>query len=125
MFLFAAPGTLLVYARSFGYMNLIGVIIQLCFPCAPPCKTRLPAGAQLLWLTVRKGYESVYGLAPANYNMAGSPAGLVRIVNLFGWSMYTSTFSASPLVFGAMPSLYTSCSTIKALFLAHVFLCAK
>lgn len=40
IFLFAAPGTLRVYARSFGYMNLIGVMIQLCFPCAPPCKNR-------------------------------------------------------------------------------------
>lgn len=38
MFLFAAPGTLRVYARTFGYMNLIGVLIQLFFPCAPPCE---------------------------------------------------------------------------------------
>ena len=37
MFVFAAPGTLPVFARSFGYMNLIGVIIQLLFPCSPPC----------------------------------------------------------------------------------------
>lgn len=38
LFLFAAPGTIPVFARSFGYMNLIGVAIQLVFPCAPPCK---------------------------------------------------------------------------------------
>lgn len=103
IFLFAAPGTLRVYSRSFGYMNLIGVLIQLCFPCAPP------------W------YESMYGSAPANYSMAGSPAGLARIDKLFGLNMYTSTFTASPLVFGAMPSLHAGCATIEALFMAHVF----
>lgn len=37
MFVFGAPGTLKVYARAFGYMNIIGVLIQLCFPCSPPC----------------------------------------------------------------------------------------
>ncbi|KAI5855426.1 hypothetical protein BZA05DRAFT_239646 [Tricharina praecox] len=103
MFLFAAPGTLRVYARTFGYMNLIGVIIQLCFPCAPP------------W------YEAKFGMAPANYSMGGSPAGLARIDALFGWNLYSSTFTASPLVFGAMPSLHSGCATLEALFLAHVF----
>jgi membrane-associated phospholipid phosphatase len=103
IFLFAAPGTLRVYSSSFGYMNLIGVMIQLCFPCAPP------------W------YESLYGMAPANYSMHGSPAGLARIDALFGLKMYTSTFTASPLVFGAMPSLHSGCATMEALFLAHVF----
>lgn len=103
MFLFAAPGTLRVYSRSFGYMNLAGVLIQLCFPCAPP------------W------YQNMYGLAPANYSMAGSPAGLARIDELFGLQMYTSTFTASPMVFGAMPSLHAGCATINALFLGHIF----
>jgi hypothetical protein len=27
-----------LWARVFGYMNLAGVLIQLVFPCAPPCK---------------------------------------------------------------------------------------
>lgn len=61
------------------------------------------------------------GLAPANYSMSGSPAGLARIDALFGWSMYTSTFTASPLVFGALPSLHSGIATIEALFLGHVF----
>lgn len=38
IFVFAAPGTLQVYARSFGYLNVIGVVIQIAFPCAPPCR---------------------------------------------------------------------------------------
>jgi hypothetical protein len=37
LFLFAPPGSLPVFARSFGYMSLTGVLIQLLFPCSPPC----------------------------------------------------------------------------------------
>lgn len=64
-------------------------------------------------------------MAPANYTMQGSPAGLARVDALFGWNLYTSTFTASPLVFGAMPSLHAGCATIEALFLGHVFPRAK
>ena len=64
-FVFAPPGTTPIFARTFGYMNLIGVFIQIAFPCSPP------------W------YENMYGLAPANYSMPGSPAGLGRIDKLF------------------------------------------
>ncbi|KAI9680741.1 MAG: Aureobasidin resistance protein Aur1 [Caeruleum heppii] len=103
MFIFAAPGTVPVFARSFGYMNLVGVMIQLLFPCSAP------------W------YENLYGLAPANYSMAGSPAGLARIDKLFGIDLYTSNFTASPLVFGAFPSLHAGSATIEALFMSHVF----
>lgn len=35
---FGPPGTLPVFARTFGYMNLAGVLTQIFFPCAPPCK---------------------------------------------------------------------------------------
>lgn len=35
---FAPPGTLPVFARTFGYMNVAGVMTQILFPCAPPCK---------------------------------------------------------------------------------------
>ncbi|PBP15540.1 PAP2-domain-containing protein, partial [Diplocarpon rosae] len=89
MFLFSAPGTLPVFAQTFGYMNIAGVAIQLMFPCSPP------------W------YENMYGLAPANYSMEGSPAGLARIDKLLGVDMYTTNFTASPLVFGAFPSLHS------------------
>ena len=34
----APAGTLPVFARTFGYMNIAGVMTQLFFPCAPPCK---------------------------------------------------------------------------------------
>lgn len=103
LFVFGPPGTVPLFARAFGYMNIMGVAIQLCFPCSPP------------W------YENLYGLAPANYTMKGSPAGLAAIDKLFGIDLYTSTFTASPLVFGAFPSLHLGNATIEALFMSHVF----
>jgi len=84
-------------------MNLVGVAIQLTFPCAPP------------W------YENMYGLAPANYSVPGSPAGLAAIDKLLGIDLYTSTFTASPMVFGAFPSLHSGSATIEALFMSHCF----
>lgn len=103
MFIFGPPGTTPTFARAFGWMNIIGVSIQLCFPCAPP------------W------YENLYGLAPANYGMPGSPAGLAAIDKLFNIDLYTSTFTASPVVFGAFPSLHSGSAVIEALFMAHTF----
>jgi inositol phosphorylceramide synthase catalytic subunit len=84
-------------------MNLAGVMIQVLFPCSAP------------W------YENMYGLAPANYSMKGSPAGLARIDALLGLDLYTSGFTASPMVFGAFPSLHAATSTLEALFMSHVF----
>jgi len=103
VFLFGPPGSTPVFARAFGYMNLFGVMIQLCFPCSPP------------W------YENIYGLAKANYHMAGSPAGLAAVDKLFGMDLYTSTFTASPMVFGAFPSLHSGCATLEALFMSYFF----
>ena len=125
MFIFAPPGTLPVFAKSFGYMNLAGVTIQLLFPCSPPCtlkprldRTGFGVDTPLTFVT---GYENMYGLAPANYSMEGSPAGLARVDQLFGIDLYTSSFTASPLVFGAFPSLHAGCATTEALFMSHVF----
>jgi membrane-associated phospholipid phosphatase len=103
IFVFAAPGTLPVFSRSFGYMNLLGVTIQMVFPCSPP------------W------YENLYGLAPANYLMKGSPAGLARVDALFGVDIYTTNFTNSPLVFGAFPSLHSGNAVIEALFMSYCF----
>jgi len=103
MFIFGPPGTVPVFAKAFGYMNITGVLIQIFFPCSPP------------W------YENMYGLAPANYSMQGSPAGLAAIDKLLGVDMYTSSFTASPVVFGAFPSLHSGCMTIEVLFMSHCF----
>ncbi|KAF1848605.1 aureobasidin resistance protein Aur1 [Cucurbitaria berberidis CBS 394.84] len=103
MFIWGPPGTLPVFARAFGYMNIIAVLIQILFPCSPP------------W------YENTYGLAAANYSIQGDAAGLKAIDKLFGFDMYTSTFLASPMVFGAFPSLHSGWATMETLFMGHVF----
>jgi membrane-associated phospholipid phosphatase len=103
IFIFSAPGTLPAFAKAFGYMNLVGVILQFSFPCSPP------------W------YEEKYGRQPAYYGMGGDPAGLARIDALFGVDMYTTTFKKQPVPFGAFPSLHSGCATTEALFMAYVF----
>ncbi|KAG0246561.1 hypothetical protein B0O80DRAFT_409190 [Mortierella sp. GBAus27b] len=102
--IFAPAGTLPVFARTFGYMNLAGVLTQLIFPCAPP------------W------YETRYGpLQPAVYSMPGDPGGLTRVDEILGTSMYGTTFTASPLVFGAFPSLHSGCAWQVAFFIVFTF----
>lgn len=103
LFLFRSPQSLHLWARTFGYMNLSGVLIQLIFPCSPP------------W------YELIHGLTPANYGMKGSPGGLARIDALFHSQAYTIGFTNSPLVFGAFPSLHSGIATLEAFFLSHFF----
>ncbi|PGH21555.1 hypothetical protein AJ80_03115 [Polytolypa hystricis UAMH7299] len=103
LFFFGPPGMTPIFARSFGYMNIIGVMIQFLFPCSPP------------W------YENLYGLAPAHYGMPGSPGGLARIDELLGIDLYTSGFTASPVPFGAFPSLHAGSATIEALFMSYTF----
>lgn len=103
MFIFGPPGFVPVFARTFGYISMAAVAIQLLFPCSPP------------W------YENLYGLAPADYSMQGNPAGLGRIDKLLGIDLYTSGFKQSPVVFGAFPSLHAADSTLAALFMSQVF----
>ncbi|KAK7755434.1 Phosphatidylinositol:ceramide phosphoinositol transferase (IPC synthase) [Diatrype stigma] len=104
LFLFAAPGTAPRFARSFGWMSIAGVALQLLFPCTPP------------W------YEKVHGLAePAAYGMAGSPAGLARIDALLGLDLYTTSFTTAPVPFGAFPSLHAADAALEAMFLGHCF----
>lgn len=103
LFIWGPPGTMPTFARAFGYMNIAGVTIQLLFPCSPP------------W------YENLYGLAPANYSVPGDAAGLKAIDKLFGIDLYTSGFHASPMVFGAFPSLHSGWATLETLFMGHVF----
>lgn len=103
MFIWGPPGTLAVWARTFGYMNITAVLIQMIFPCSPP------------W------YENTYGLAPANYSIHGDAAGLKAIDKLLGVDFYTSMFDASPVVFGAFPSLHSGFATLETLFIGHLF----
>lgn len=102
-FIFGPPCTLPCFAFAFGWANTFGVIIQILFPTAPP------------W------YQRIYGLDPANYAMPGNAGGLARIDQLLGLNLYTGAFKASPLVFGAFPSLHSGFAVMEALFLSHLF----
>lgn len=101
LWLFRPPLALKTWAKTFGYMNLTAVLIQILIPCAAP------------W------YEVIYGLIPATYDVPGSPGGLARIDALFGGDGYQTAFSNSPLVFGAFPSLHAGWATLGALFITH------
>lgn len=103
MFIFGAPGSAPTFARAFGWMSILGVTIQLCFPCTPP------------W------YENENGLVPAAYGMPGSPAGLARVDQIFGIDLYTTNFTNAPLPFGAFPSLHAANAVLEALFMSHCF----
>ncbi|CCC70320.1 hypothetical protein NCAS_0E02500 [Naumovozyma castellii] len=103
LFIFGPPTILHGFSFAFGYMNLIGVMIQNVFPAAPP------------W------YKILYGLQSANYSMKGSPGGLARIDKLLHIDVYTKGFSNSSVIFGAFPSLHSGCATMLALFFAYCF----
>lgn len=103
IFVYGPPGSLGVFGKAFGYMNLAGVLTQLLFPNASP------------W------YEIIYGSAPADYSIPGEAGGLSRIDEILGLDLYGTTFGTSPLVFGAFPSLHSGCATIEMLFVAWLF----
>lgn len=104
LFAFAAPGTAGRFARAFGWMSAAGVAAQLAFPCTPP------------W------YERLHGLErPAAYGTPGSAAGLARVDALLGLDLYTTSFAAAPVPFGAFPSLHAADAALEALFVARCF----
>lgn len=82
------------------------------------CPNRVPFADCFVWCV---GYELREGLTPAHFGMSGSPGGLARIDTLFHSNGYTNTFSNSPMVFGAFPSLHAGCATADALMLSHFF----
>ncbi|CZT51276.1 probable IPT1 Mannosyl diphosphorylinositol ceramide synthase [Rhynchosporium secalis] len=103
LWLFASPGVVSVFAWSFGIQNCLGIITHLAVPTAAP------------W------YGDQYGipLPPGNYSMPGSAAGLVRVDKVLGTHIYANAFKASPLVFGAFPSLHGAFSCCCFLFVAR------
>ncbi|EIW65921.1 hypothetical protein TREMEDRAFT_22906, partial [Tremella mesenterica DSM 1558] len=103
LWVWGPKGSIQFWGKAFGFMNLLGVLTQLVFPCAAP------------W------YEIIHGLTPASYSMPGSPGGLMRIDRVFHSSGYTNAFGSAPLVFGAFPSLHSGCAVMEALFLSHFF----
>jgi len=103
LWLFASPGVVSTFAWSFGIQNCLGIITHLTFPTAAP------------WYGDQYGYP----LPPGNYSMPGSAAGLVRVDEVLGTHIYQNAFKASPLVFGAFPSLHGAFSCCCFLFIAR------
>lgn len=62
-----------------------------------------------------------YGSKPADYSVPGEAGGLARIDTILGLDLYGSSFGASPLVFGAFPSLHSGDATLEMLFVAYLF----
>lgn len=75
-----------------GWVNLVAVLIQLFFPTAPP------------WFTDTAVYSKDHTLVSVGNNEAG----FERIDNFIGYKMFHSIYGASPIKFGAMPSLHVA-----------------
>lgn len=103
LWLFASPGTVSIFAWSFGIQNCLGIITHLSLPSAAP------------WYGDQYGYP----LPQGNYSMPGSAAGLVRVDAVLGTHIYANAFKASPLVFGAFPSLHGAFSCCCFFFVAR------
>lgn len=103
LWLFASPGVVSVFAWSFGIQNCLGIMTHLSFPTAAP------------WYGDQYGYP----LPQGNYSMPGSAAGLVRVDAVLGTHIYANAFKASPLVFGAFPSLHGAFSCCCFFFVAR------
>jgi len=92
-------GLLFPFLNCFGVTSLLSVFTEMVFPTAPP------------W------YLEKYGTAPASYSLLGDPGGLGRVDEHFGIQFYNDTFSQSPLVFGAFPSLHVGWPALLTLFM--------
>jgi membrane-associated phospholipid phosphatase len=81
---------MLVLGVVFFATNLLGMIVYLLYPAAPP------------W------YVAKYGLGPAQLDALPDPAGTLRFDELLGIGYFQSFYSRSANVFGAMPSLHVA-----------------
>lgn len=91
----------LSFVNCFGIMSFTAVLTELYYPTAPP------------W------YFEKYGFAPADYSLHGDPGTLSRVDDYFQGTFYFNTFSRSPLVFGAFPSLHVGWPAMLALFFTY------
>ncbi|KAH8799694.1 hypothetical protein F5884DRAFT_114050 [Xylogone sp. PMI_703] len=103
LWLFAPPGIVSIFAWAFGIQNCLGIMTHLSFPTAAP------------WYGDQYGYP----LPAGNYSMPGSAAGLVRVDKVLGTHIYQNAFKASPLVFGAFPSLHGAFSCCCFFFISR------
>ncbi|MDI3287820.1 phosphatase PAP2 family protein [Polyangium sp. 15x6] len=82
---------------SFAAASLLGWIIWIVWPAAPP------------W------YVDLYGAGPAVLDAPSNPAGGARFDALFGVHIFHAFYARSSNVFGAMPSLHVGYAVLPAL----------
>lgn len=75
-----------------GWVNFLAVLVQFTFPTAPP------------WFTDSAVFDDQGNLLSS----APNEAGFERLDNAFGMKMFHNIYSASPVKFGAMPSLHVA-----------------
>ncbi|RLV95624.1 Inositolphosphotransferase 1 [Spathaspora sp. JA1] len=82
--------------------NISGVLTHLLFPNAPP------------WFINLYGEDK-----EANYEMPGYAAGLIRVDIALGTHLHSKGFHASPIVFGAIPSIHSSMAVMTFFFISY------
>lgn len=102
LYVFQTPGSLQLYGLGLGVQNIAGVMTHLLFPCAPP------------WFITLYGENK-----EANYDMPGYAAGLTRVTYATGTHLVDKGFHASPIVFGAVPSLHSAMAVMSCFFLCY------
>lgn len=102
LYVFHAPGALRLFSFALGAQNIAGVLTHLVFPNAPP------------WFIHMKGE-----MAHADYDTPGYAAGLTRAPFGTGAHMVTKGFHASPIVFGALPSLHSAMAVMCFFFVCY------
>lgn len=102
LYVFHAPGALKLFSFALGAQNIAGVLTHLAFPNAPP------------WFILLKGEHGV-----ATYDTPGYAAGLTRAPFATGTHLVDKGFHASPIVFGALPSLHSAMAVMSFLFVSY------
>jgi len=89
---------------SLGFLlvNLLGWLVWVCYPAAPP------------W------YLDMYGPQATVLNVVSSPAGLLRFDALLGLPLASTFYAQSADVFGAVPSLHVAYATLVVCVLASL-----
>lgn len=102
LYVFHAPGAIRLFSFALGAQNIVGVLTHLLFPNAPP------------WFIHKFGET-----AEANYDTKGYAAGLTRVKFATGTHTVTKGFHASPIVFGALPSLHSAMAVMCFFFVSY------
>ncbi len=84
-------------AWGFFFVNLLGIVIRIVFPAAPP------------WYVAR------FGFGPIHPGVQASAAGAARFDMLLGVDWFQTFYAHSTNIFGAMPSLHVAYPTLVAL----------